>query len=770
MKRAIKILGCTLALLCATLALLRALPAEPLLQGVPMSTAVYAGDGTLMRLALATDDQFRVYTPLREIAPELREAVLLYEDRHFYRHPGVNMAALARSVWGTITGPVRQGGSTITMQLARKRYDIDSSKYSGKFRQIAAALWIEARYSKDEILETYLNLTPYGGNIEGVGAASLVYFHKRSAALNLSESLALAVIPQNPRKRAPTHDPSAQRGLNRALSEGRDRLWSIWRAQHPDTAATPLDLHPRRIADLPFKAPHAADALIASNKGLSEVRSTIDLRMQNSLERMIGLYVRQHSAIGIRNASALLLDAETMEVKAMVGSADYFSKDIEGQVNGTTAKRSPGSTLKPFVYALGLDQGLLHPLTVVKDSPTAFGPFTPENFDGRFVGPLTAQDALVRSRNVPAVAIAAALSRPSLYDFLSSAGVERMQSERHYGLALSLGGGEVTMEELARMYALLANDGELKQLRYTTDATAGKGPELLSEEAAFITLDMLRRNPRPDTGMPASPAVAWKTGTSWGFRDAWTAGVFGRYVLIVWIGNFDGSANPAFVGVQAAAPLFFRIVDGLRAQGLEQPASLKAPPAKLAKVDVCAASGDLPNAHCPSLASTWFIPGKSPIRVSTLHRPVLIDARSGEAACAPGPHTRMEVFEFWPSDMQRLFREAGMPRRMPPRMPDCADGTLADAAQFADAPHISSPMRGAIYTLRVSQQVNVPLRAATMSRGGSLYWFVDNAFLGGGSASESPTWTPQRPGRYTVRVMDDEGRADVRMVQVEFAP
>jgi penicillin-binding protein 1C len=767
LKRVSIAIGCAVALVCASIALLRALPWAPLLEEVPLSTAVYADDGSLMRLALASDEQFRVHTRLEEIAPNLREAVLLYEDRYFYRHFGVNAAALARSIWGTLTGPVRQGGSTVTMQLARKRYAIDSSTYAGKLQQIFAALWIEARYSKDEILEAYLNLTPYGGNIEGIGAASLVYFHKRAADLNLAEALALAVIPQNPRKRAPAHDPASSRGLNAPLRQGRDRLWAIWRAEHPGTGETPLDLQPYRIADLPFKAPHVSDALIAANAEHGELHSTIDLSMQRSLERMVALYVRERGPVGIRNASALLLDTETMRVKALAGSADYFSAEIQGQVNGSTAKRSPGSTLKPFVYALALDQGLLHPLTVVKDAPTAFGPFSPENFDGRFVGPLSAQEALIRSRNVPAVAIAARLSQPSLYDFLKEAGVERMQSEAHYGLALSLGGGEVTMEELARMYALLANEGRLRSLRYTNASDGGQGAQLLSEEAAFITLDMLRRNPRPDTGLPASPTVAWKTGTSWGFRDAWTAGVFGRYVLIVWVGNFDGTPNPAFVGVQAAAPLLFRIVDGLRAQGIDEAPALRAPPAKLAKVEVCAASGDLPNAHCPALAETWFIPGKSPIRVSTLHRPALIDTRNGEAVCAAGPHTRTEVYEFWPSDMQRLFSEAGMPRRLPPRTPDCADGVLADAA---DAPHISSPLRGATYTLRASKPVSVPLRAAAMSRSGNLYWFVDNAFLGSASATESTSWMPQRAGRFIVRVVDEEGRADMRAVNVEFAP
>ena len=293
--------------------------------------------------------------------------------------------------------------------------------------------------------------------------------------------------------------------------------------------------------------------LMAQEHGKSEIRSTLNLPMQRTLERIMAQYLQSHAGIGLTNASALLLDTSTMQVRAVVGSADYHNEAISGQVNGTLAKRSPGSTLKPFIYALALEQGLMHPRTVLKDAPTAFGPYAPENFDGRFAGPIAAQDALIRSRNIPAVALAARLSKPGLYDFLKLSGVGRLQSEQHYGLALVLGGGEVTMEELASLYATLANGGASARLSYTQAEAPGAPLQLLSPEAAYITLEMLRQTPRPDTGGPARPTVAWKTGTSWGFRDAWTAGVFGRHVLVVWVGNFDGSSNPALILAKAVS-------------------------------------------------------------------------------------------------------------------------------------------------------------------------------------------------------------------------
>lgn len=759
-----------LGVIAAVLVILRLIPADPLSDRIARSTAIYAESGELLRLTLADDQQYRLWVPLDDISPRLPQAVQLYEDRWFHWHPGVNPAALVRSAWATYTGDSRQGGSTITMQLARRLYGIDSRSIAGKLEQIAAALWLEARYSKHDILEAYLNVAPYGGNIEGVGAASLIYFHKRAHDLNLPEALALAVIPQNPRRRMAARNGAS---LPPELADARERLWQAWRTSHPEderfAADMALPLRPWSTAQLPFRAPHLTDALLRDGDGArGEIHSGVDLRLQTTLERAIRQYVDNNRGIGVRNASALLVDTQTMRVKALVGSADYFDVDIDGQVNGVAAKRSPGSTLKPFIYALALDQGILHPRSMLKDAPTAFGPFSPENFDGRFVGPISAQDALVRSRNVPAVAVSAKLSRPSLYDFLKNAGVSRMASEAHYGLALALGGGEVTMEELARLYAMLANGGVMRPLgwRADHDGQGSEGMRVLSEEAAFVTLDMLAANPRPDTGTPAPRTVSWKTGTSWGFRDAWSAGVFGRYALVVWVGNFDGSSNPAFIGVKAAAPLFFQIVDSLRAQRLDPPDAPRVPPARVAKVDVCAASGDLPNEFCPQTISTWFLPGKSPIRRSNLHRAVYIDSRTNQPTCGAGEFTRQEIHEFWPSDMLRLFREAGMPRREPPPLPDCADDA---ALATGEAPQIVSPLRGVTYTVRLSKPVPIALRADAM-RKSELFWFANQGFVGRAGAGESLAWNPDQPGRYVLRAIDAAGAADSRSVEIEFEP
>ncbi len=763
-------------LLALLLALLRLWPHAPLSETVGSSRAVYARGGELLRLTLAADEQYRLWVPLDRISPTLIDAVLLYEDRRFYAHPGVNPAALVRSAWRIASGERRQGGSTLTMQLARRLYGIDSRTAGGKVAQIAAALWIEARHGKREILEAYLNTAPYGGNIEGVQAASLIYFRKDAARLSLPEALTLAVIPQNPVKRI------AERGRNTELQAARERLWALWAERDPAARQHAPDaqlvLSAQSRGSLPFLAPHLTDMLLAqprSDAGVAapvEIRATLDLRMQSTLERVMAQYLRTHADVGMNNASALLLDASTMQVRALIGSADWHDDAIAGQVNGTQAKRSPGSTLKPFIYALALDQGLLHPKTMLKDAPTAFGPYTPENFDHRFAGPLSAQEALIRSRNVPAVAVAAKLSKPGLYDFMRLAGVQKLQSESHYGLALVLGGGEVTPEELAGLYGTLANGGIAQPLRYTEPAPDERPAQplrLLSEEASFITLDMLRQTPRPDTTLPARPAIAWKTGTSWGFRDAWTAGVFGRHVLVVWVGNFDGSSNPALVGVDAAAPLFLRMVDALRAERLDPGEVAVTQPANLRQVEVCAATGGLPDALCPVRTRTWFIAGKSPIQVSNLHRAVWVDETTGKVVCGPQPNARQQVVEQWGSDMRRLFRQAGLPRASVP-----ADGCeRKDAGAPEAAPLISSPLRGVRHTLRVARPEPLVLRAEAAAGTQTLYWFADDALVGRAAPGEGIAWMPdlaESGRRYVLRVVDDQGRAESREVIVDIAP
>src|SRR5262249_3399203 len=623
MKALRKILRSLLVACAFIVAVWVALPKPPLLDGISFSQCVRDRNGKLLRVTLSADQKFRISTPLEEISPDLIDATLRYEDKYYAHHPGVNPIALARRAADLLRfHRATTGGSTITMQLARLRFRLHTRNISGKLEQIMRALELERHYSKSQILEAYLNLAPYGRNIEGIGAASEIYFDKPASKLSRPEAIALSVIPQSPSRRA-LHADRDNHSVNLAQTNWYDRA-----GVDTDAEFSMREFRPRMQTQRKFLAPHVVQEGLKTSHACDQTITTLDLEKQRAIERRVTDYVANNRNRGIENAAVLLVDTRTMDVLAQVGSADFYKADINGQVDGTRSPRSPGSTLKPFVYALALEQGLIHPLSILADAPRSFGEYNPENFDREFLGPIRACDALARSRNVPAVELASHLTHPTLYEFLTTADVHLPKPESFYGLALPLGGAEVSLQDLVRLYAVLANNGELRPLRFTTSDRITRPRRILSPEAALLTLEMLGNVPRPEmncTDGNHSARVYWKTGTSHGFRDAWSIAVFDHYVLGVWVGNFDARANPAFVGRTAAAPLLFQIIDSWRGAWPEPRASRQPPPgANLKRVEFCALSGDLPNKSCTQHVEGWFIPGVSPIKTCDVHRQVLV--------------------------------------------------------------------------------------------------------------------------------------------------
>ena len=760
------ILGCIVIGAAALWIVLGLRPKPLLVNRAGFSRAVYDRDGRLLRLTLSSDEKYRLWVPLSEIPPTIIEATLLQEDVWFRWHPGVNPVSLLRAFRTTYFGGDRRvGGSTITIQLARARFGIDSRTVSGKFRQIIRALELERFYTKDQILEAYLNLAPYGGNIEGVGAASVVYFHETPKQLSLAQALTLAVIPQSPSRRNPL-----RRSGHAALDRARLRIASLWMRAHNSDASLANATVAVRCAgrgELPWRAPHLADRVLAMRDS-DRIRSTLDPALQNLLELQLRSFIERGRHLGIHNGAVMLLDYRTMQVKSYVGSASYLDNQIHGQVNGLLGRRSPGSALKPFIYALAIDQGLIHPRSMLKDTAVRIAAYNPENYDHDFLGPIDATSALVRSRNVPAIEVANLLRSPGLYGFLKRAGVRNLREESFYGLALALGGAEVSMEELAGLYAMLANGGELRPLRFTiSPPTVSSSPtRMLSAEASYAVLEMLRENPRPSNDfttsqVPQNVAIPWKTGTSFGLRDAWAVGIVGPYVLGVWIGNFDGTPNANFIGREAAGPLFFQIVDALRAHGglreaiVHQHLNLK-------RIKVCALSGKLPGPFCDHFKETLFIPGKSPITTCSIHREVRIDVRSGLRACpGSGAEVAPYVFEFWPSDLLKLFRSAGLPRKMPPPLdPNCRKFLSAGMP-----PLISSPSRAVTYSAGAARVSEIPFAAVTDADSRMVYWFVDDQLVGTSRSGESLMWKA-RPGSFLIRAIDQQGRAVAEQLRV----
>lgn len=606
-------------LLAAWIAFKLLLPAstDSILKGFSFSQRIYDENHQLLRITLSKDDKYRIYTPLNDISPILIEATLLQEDRYFFRHPGFNPIALIKAAWQTyFTRSRPMGASTITMQLARLLHRINTRKPAGKILQIIKAMELELLYSKEQILEAYLNLISYGGNIEGIGAASMIYLNKQPDRLNLPEALELCIIPQNPLSR------NFQESNKAKLQKARDLLFARWIADHPEDEHhrtllnLPLQFHKK---NLPFFAPHFVDQILSRHRE-SCVISSLNLELQTLIENTLCRHLEKHRENGVQNAAVMLADIRDCKIKALIGSGNYFEKSIHGQVNGTLAKRSPGSTLKPFIYALAIDQGMIHPCSILEDSPCRFSDYKPENFERDFLGPLKAKEALALSRNIPALHLVQQLKSPTLYEFLKQTCATPLKPEASYGLSLALGSCELTMEELAGLYAMLANRGEWRPLSPLKKDAPVKGKFLLSPEACFITLDMLRDTPRPLTSPAFPQQVYWKTGTSSGLRDGWTLGIFGPYVLAVWVGDFSNQNRSAYTGMGGAAPLFFSIADAISSHAGPLPDPVQATPdLNLAKIKICDSTGLLPNSRCPHLVTTWFIPGKSPIKKDTLH-------------------------------------------------------------------------------------------------------------------------------------------------------
>lgn len=726
---------------------------------ISFSPTMLDRDGHIIHLALTSDAKYRLKTPLAEISPNLVTATLAMEDRHFRSHPGVNPFSLLRGAWGLVSGTRKGGGSTITMQYARLRFELQTRSVTGKLVQIARALQLERHYSKGEILEAYLNLAPYGGNVEGAGAASVLWCGKEVKELSLREAVALAVLPQSPTRRRPKIS-----GENEALAAASHRLWQRL-GEENGVRVDPLDAGYtlRPDARVPREAPHLARRLFKESADRTTVKSLIDLPKQQIIEHALTGYISQRREVGITNTCAMLVHAPSREVLAYVGSAEFLEADIQGQVDGVMARRSPGSALKPFVYALAMQQGLIHPRTLLRDGRLSFGAYNPENFDREFTGPIPAAEALFRSRNIPAVALATRLEAPGLYGFLKQAGVALPRPESHYGLALPLGGAEVSMEELASLYCLLANDGQPRPLRLTAQSPTASGTTpLLTDAARFLTRDMLRA----PSGYESvnDPDVTWKTGTSHGFRDAWAAGIRGDYVLVVWIGNFNGKANPAFVARECAAPLLFEVFERLRL-----PRRPMIAPPSVEEVKLCAVSGQLPTPHCQHCMTGWFIPGVSSIQPCEIHREVLLDGATGlRVARDEGSRVlRKEVFEFWQPDLLEMFRQAGLPRREPPPF-ETTQNVLA-LASGNDAPRIVSPRQALVYTLRTSdtKRQSIPLRADTAAGVRTVYWFAGKQFIGSSAAVDPLMWKPS-PGSWKIQALDDHGRTASCQLRVEM--
>lgn len=726
---------CAISLAALVLYIYRA-PVPPLLDGVEYSRAVYDRDGTPLHLSLTSDGQYRLPAAIEDISPAVITATLAYEDRYFYSHPGINPVSTVRAALATLFGSRPVGASTITMQVARLRLGLNTKTAAGKLRQMLWALRYEAHYSKDEILQAYLNLAPYGGNVQSIEAAAIAYFGKSAAQLMPGQAIALAVVPQNPIKRNPAGGPQFDSARKRLA------LQMIEQGTLPERLRLSVT-GPIKIlgpGHLPFKAPHFVRRVENNHPAQTRLVTTLSEPLNREVARLVHQTVTDLNAYGIKNGAALVVDTRDMSVLAYVGSADFNNDAISGEVDGITAERSPGSTLKPFIYGLAVDQGLIHSRSMLIDEPTRFGDYAPVNADKRFLGPINATDALNLSRNIPAVTLAAAV-HPDLYALLKAANVRLPHEREHYGLSIALGGAEVTMLDEARLYAMLANNGLVRtHVKYLKEASNDHVEPLLSPQAARIVRAMLTEGGRTLNVNGVKVPVLFKTGTSHGYRDAWCSGLAGPYAVIVWLGNFDTRPSEKLKGLPAAAPLFDQITRRL----LSRPAfavdaataqKLAAFPNGISRERVCRNTGDLAvdakgRIRCTQTQQALFIPGKSPIRDTGILKPVYIDKATGLRACRRDEKTtRLEYREFWPAHLDKLMRQNGTWQNPPPAyLPSCQKPKKS----AGPAPRILSPARQANYWTGTADKdhANVILQAVPGRTGETFYWFDGAHFIG----------------------------------------
>ena len=774
----------------------------------PASPIVLDRNGEWLRAFLAADGMWRFNRQSKMVNREpriangeptthnyfLHQAMLTSEDRWFYYHFGINPISIATAFYDNLTaGKVVRGGSTITMQLARLM-EPKARNVPNKLWEMFRAIQLELAYSKSEILTYYFNMLPYGGNIVGTAAASRFYFNKPQHAMSLGEAALLAAIPNAPERLRPDRFPENAREARKKVL---NRLLARRQISEQQWQAALQEPIPTKRYPLPFKAPHLARMLV-KGKGLyarptaeGRIYTTIDVKAQETALRILREYL-DASYAGVINhrlpstGAIVVMDTRSRQVLAMVGSHDFFDRKALGQINGTLAPRSPGSALKPFVYALAMEQGLITPETLLFDVPVTYAGYEPVNYDGKYSGYVTARQALARSLNVPAVNLNARLKNDTLHAFLKRAGISTLALTKKYGLSMVLGGCEVNLLELTTLYAGLANMGEFAPYQLIRSdrepRIANRSKRLLRQETSFIITEILTtlqlpantvKNPEAFESTMNLPKIAWKTGTSYGHRDAWCIGYSPELTIGVWLGNFDGKGASMMSGADAATPILFALFTALTGQDTHR---WFAKPEQLKTREVCTLSGAPVSPHCSTHKGDVYIPGISPIATCTIHKRVSIDEATGYSLCS---HCRSldktesqngyktVIFEEWPAEAATWLAENGFAVPVLPEHNPLCNGAIAGTA-----PVILSPTEDTVYYIRPGiplENQKIRLSASASNRTQELFWFLDGELIFKGNAGQQYWLTPVK-GKHLLTCVDAEGRSASLPLHISTIP
>ena len=757
--------------LLASLLLLDLLFPLPLPTRRDASVLVVARDGSPLRAFADADGVWRYPTAPEQVSPLYLQALLGYEDRWFWRHPGINPLALLRA-GGQLLGSRRivSGGSTLTMQVARI---IDpglrgarTRTPSGKLRQLLRALQLEAHLSKREILTLYLDRAPFGGTIEGVQAASWAYLGKPAARLSHAEAALLAVLPQAPSRLRPDRAPQAAQAARDKLL-ARMAGSSAWtRAQVDDARIEPVVSRSLRP---PMDAALLAQRLRVAHPAAARIASTLDPALQRTLEERVAAYF---SDLPPRTSAALLVvDNASLEARAYIGSVAFGDKRRLGDVDMVQAWRSPGSTLKPFLYGMALDDGLIHSESLLVDAPQSFSGYRPSNFDTAFNGPVGAAEALRLSLNVPAVDLLDRVGPVRFAARLERGGIAlKFPRGASPNLSLILGGTGARLEDLVGAFAALHRGGIAGRVRYTAGDPRIER-RLLSPGAAWIVREILAGNPRPgerddtfDTGR--RPRVAWKTGTSYGFRDAWAIGGTRGYTVGVWVGRPDGTPLPGQYGAATALPLLFEVVDSLP-RGNADPRPPR--PASVSETEVCWPLGTAADAQPPALCQkrlqAWVldqaVPPTFAERDARLWSPGIevfaADVKTGmrlSADCTMPHQARDARIARWPALaspwLPAAWRDAS---HLPPLAPDCRD----DGRDAGQSLRIEGVNDGATLARAPGAVGGVRLSLRALGASTRVQWLLDGRWIGETAGSQSFVRDFDVAGQHELTALADNG-------------
>ncbi|MEW7311898.1 peptidoglycan glycosyltransferase PbpC [Buttiauxella gaviniae] len=731
----------------------------PLFQVNP-ARVVVAADGTPLWRFADENGIWRYPVTIDDVSPRYLDALINYEDRWFWDHPGVNPLSILRAAGqDLLSGKVISGGSTLTMQVARL-LDPHPRTFGGKIRQVWRALQLEWHLSKEQILTLYLNRAPFGGTLQGIGAASWVYLGKSPKHLSYAEAALLAVLPQAPSRLRPDRWPErAQVARNKVLIRMAEQ--AVWEPQQvKESLEEPVWLAPRQMPQL---APLLSRYLV-SRTNAQKITTTLDASLQRQLEE---LALNWKAQLPPRSSLAMLVvDHTTMEVRGWVGSVDINDQSRFGHVDMVTAIRSPGSVLKPFVYGLALDDGLIHPTSLLQDVPRRFGDYRPGNFDTGFHGPVSMSDALVRSLNLPAVQVLEAYGPKRFAAKLRNVGLDlRFPAGSEPNLSLILGGGGARLDQIVAAYSAFARRGRAAQLRLLPEQPLMERP-LMSEGAAWIIRRILagEAQPQSDATLPAVVPLAWKTGTSYGYRDAWAVGINPRYLIGIWTGRPDSTPVAGQFGLGSAVPLLNQVNNLLQASSAVQQVRLPVDPrpASVSTGEICwpggqnLAAGD---SNCRRRLASWLLDNSQPPTLEALGQEGIQGSRmliwldnKGKRVAADCPKATQHIVSLWPLPLEPWLPAS---ERRSARLPEVS--ALCPPPQKDEVtPLLLLGVREGAILKRLPGELRLALRLSVQGGQGDRWWF-----LNGEPVSESGKGIAlnlDKPGAYQVLVLDEGGQ------------